>query len=326
VRVLKSFLAAVALAALGSGGATAQEWPARPVTMVVPFAAGGPVDVLGRVLQSHLGEALGQPVIVENAPGAGGTTGALRVARAAPDSHLFLLGSVGTHAIGQSMHRKPAYHALADFQPVMLVADAPLVLLVRRDLAASNLGEFIAYARAHQAAMQYGSAGAGTSTHVGCVLLNQSIGADIVHVPYRGGGPALQDLIAGRIDYLCNYVSISLSVARSGQGKVLATLARTRASAFPDVPTADEQGLKDFDVSAWNAIFLPKSAPPAVVAKLHAAASQALDRPALRARLEDLGLIAAAPERRSPEYLHRFVEAEIAKWAGPVKASGIVED
>jgi tripartite-type tricarboxylate transporter receptor subunit TctC len=208
----------------------------------------------------------------------------------------------------------------------MLVADAPLVLLVRRDLPANNLEGFITYARAHPAAMQYGSAGAGTSTHVGCVLLNQSIGVDVMHVPYRGGGPALQDLIAGRIDYLCNYVSISLPAVKGGHGKVLATLARTRASAFPDVPTADEQGLKDFDISAWNALFLPKSAPPAIVAKLHAAASQAIDRPALRARLEDLGLIAAAPERRSPEYLRRFVEAEIAKWAGPVKASGIVED
>jgi hypothetical protein len=162
------------------------------------------------------------------------------------------------------------------------VADAPLVLLVRKDLPAKNLQEFIAYAKANQAKMQHGSGGTGTSSHVGCVLLNQTIGAKIVHVPYRGGGPALQDLIGGRIDFICNYISTALPAVKNGQARVLAVLGGTRASAFPDVPTADEQGLKDFDISAWNALFMPKSTPPEIVARSNAAVSKALDNPALR--------------------------------------------
>jgi len=331
MRDLKPILAAAALAATGlaalaCGAAFAQDWPSRPVTMVVPFAAGGPIDTLARILQPALGETLGQQVIVEHAPGGGGMVGSLRVSQAAADSHTFVLGSIGTHAISQSMHKKPSYNAASDFQPVILVADAPLVLLVRKDLPANNLREFIAYAKANQDKMQHGSGGTGTSSHIGCVLMNQTIGAKIVHVPYRGGGPAMQDLIAGRIDYICNYISTALPVTHSGQAKVLAMLAGARASAFPDVPTAHEQGLKDFDISAWNAIFLPKSATPAMVAKLNAAIGKALDHPTLRKRFDDNGLIAAAPARRSPEYLRQYVVSETAKWAAPVKASGIQVD
>jgi tripartite-type tricarboxylate transporter receptor subunit TctC len=323
---LKPVIAAAALAALVCSPVVAQDWPARPVTMVVPFAAGGPIDTLARVLQPTLAETLGQQIIVEHAPGGGGTVGALRVSQAAADSHTFVLGSIGTHAISQSLHKKPSYNAAADFQPVSLVADAPLMLLVRKDLPAKNLQEFIAYARANQDKMQHGSGGTGTSSHIGCVLMNQTIGAKIIHVPYRGGGPAMQDLIAGRIDYICNYISTALPVVQAGQAKVLATLAGARAAAFPDVPTAHEQGLKDFDVSAWNAIFMPKSATPAMVAKLNAAIGKALDDPLLRKRLDDVGLIGAAASRRSPEYLRQYVVSETAKWAEPVKASGLQID
>ncbi len=221
--------------------ASAQEWPTRPLTMVVPFAAGGPIDTLGRVLQQPLSEALGQQIIIENVPGGGGMTGSMRVANAEVDSHTFVLGSIGTHSIGQSMHKKPLYDAATAFQPVILVADAPLVLIVRKDLPAKDFKEFAAYTKANQAKMQFGSGGTGTSSHIGCVLLNQTIGATVVHVPYRGGGPALQDLIAGRIDYICNYVSTAVPAVASGQARVLATLAGERSTAFPDVPTADQQ-------------------------------------------------------------------------------------
>jgi tripartite-type tricarboxylate transporter receptor subunit TctC len=330
MRKISTILTGVALAAFASNAdvtsASAQDWPTRPVTMVVPFAAGGPIDTLGRLLQPYLNEALGQQVIIENQPGGGGMVGSLRVSQAAADSHMFVLGSIGTHAISQSMHKKPSYNSVTDFQPVTLVADAPLVLLVRKDLPANNLKEFIAYAKENQAKMQHGSGGTGTSSHVGCVLLNQTIGAKIVHVPYRGGGPAMQDLVGGRIDYICNYISTALATVKNGQTKVLATLAGERASAFPDVPTADEQGLKNFDISAWNAMFMPKSTPPEIVAKLNAAVSKALDNPALKKRLDDIGLIPAAPARRGPAYLKSYVTAEVKKWAEPVKGGGIAVD
>jgi tripartite-type tricarboxylate transporter receptor subunit TctC len=325
-RKLLPFVAALAAFAVFAPCAEAQDWPNRPLTMVVPFAAGGPMDSLARILQPTLGETLGQPIIVENVPGGGGMTGSLRVSQASADSHMFVLASIGTHAIGYSMHSKPPYHPANDFAPVAFVADAPLLLMVKKDLAPNNLAEFIAYARANHDKMTFSSGGTGTSSHISCVMLNQIIGVDVTHVPYRGGGPAFADLIAGRIDYICNYVSIGAAAVKQGQVKAIAMLARERTPLLPDLRTADEQGLKDFDVSAWNAILLPKSATPEMVLKFNAAVSKALDNAALRGRFEALGLIAAAPHRRSPEYLRQFINAEVEKWAKPVKASGLKVD
>ncbi|MCX7310665.1 MAG: tripartite tricarboxylate transporter substrate binding protein [Alphaproteobacteria bacterium] len=322
----RKLLSVGAAFAIFATSAAAQDWPTRPVTMVVPFAAGGPMDSLARILQPALGETLGQPIIIENVPGGGGMTGSLRVSQAAADSHMFVLASIGTHAIGHSMHAKPPYHPANDFQPVIFVADAPLLLMTRKDLPPDNLAAFIAYAKANHDKMTFSSGGTGTSSHISCVMLNQMMGVDVTHVPYRGGGPAFADVIAGRIDYICNYVSIGVAAAKQGQVKPIAMLARERTPLLPDLPTADEQGLKDFDVSAWNAILLPKSATPEMVAKLNKAVSQALDRPASRSRLDALGLIAAAPNRRSPQYLRTFINAEIEKCAKPVKASGLKVD
>jgi tripartite-type tricarboxylate transporter receptor subunit TctC len=325
MRHCKLICLAAAFAALASS-VHAQDWPSRPMTMVVPFAAGGPMDTLARILQPTLGETLGQQIIIENVPGGGGMTGSLRVSQAPVDSHMFVLASIGTHAIGYSMHSKPQYHPASDFQPVSFVADAPLMLMVKKDLPPNSLNEFIAYAKANHAKMTFSSGGTGTSSHVSCVMLNQLMGVDVTHVPYRGGGPAFADLIAGRIDYICNYVSIGAAAVNQGQVKAIAMLARERTPLLPELRTADEQGLKDFDVSAWNAILLPKSATPEMVAKLNKAVSQALDKPALRERFDAIGLIAATPERRSPEYLRGFINAEIEKWAKPVKASGLQVD
>ena len=258
--VRKSLTAAAALAMLGiSGAAQAQDWPTRPVTMVIAFAPGGPLDTLARNLQPYLGEALGQQVVIENVPGGGGTVGSLRVSNAAADSHMFTLGSIGTHAIGQSMHKKPPYNAVTDFAPVMLVADAPQVVLARKDLPANNLKEFAIYAKANQDKMQHGSGGAGTSSHIGCVLMNQVLGVQITHVPYRGGGPAMQDLLAGRIDFICNYVSTALSSHRAETAKVIVALNGKRMPTLPGRPTAEEQGFKGLEISAWNAIYMPKA-------------------------------------------------------------------
>jgi tripartite-type tricarboxylate transporter receptor subunit TctC len=316
-------LAAIPL--LTSTFAAAQDWPTRPLTMVVPFSAGGPVDVLGRILQPHLSEVLGQQVIIENVTGAGGMIGSLRVAQST-DNNQFVLGSIGTHALNQSLYKKPLYNVTHDFAPVILIAEAPLVLIVRKDLPAANLKEFTAYAKAHHDKMQFGSGGTGTSAHVGCVLLNQAIGVEVTHVPYRGGGPAMQDLIAGRVDYVCNYVSTALPATQSQSAKVIATLARARTPAFPTIATAGEQGLTDFDVSAWNAIYMPKTTPPEIVEKLNAAVSRVLDTPAVRKRLGDIGLIVTTPDRRSPAYLAKFTANEINRWAVPIKASGVTAE
>jgi tripartite-type tricarboxylate transporter receptor subunit TctC len=294
--------------------------------MVVPFAAGGPVDVLGRILAQHLGEVAGKQVVVENVTGAGGMSGSLRVAQGEADGHLFVLGSIGTHALNQTLYKKPLYNAATDFAPVALVADVPLVLITSKDFPADDLPSFVAYAKANHSKMQYGSGGTGTSAHIGCVLLNQAMGVDVTHIPYRGGGPAMGDLLAGRIDYLCNIASTAVPVIENKSVKALATLSRERTPVLPDLATAHEQGLRNFDAYTWNAVFLPKASPAAIVGKLNAALVQVMNRPAFQDRLQKLGLMVVAPERRSPDYLRQFVESEIDKWAAPIKASGAREE
>src|SRR5882724_8894258 len=207
-----------------TGSASAQNYPTRPITMVIPFAAGGPTDVLGRVMAAKMSEPLGQQVIVENVTGAGGQTGSKRVADAAPDGYNFLIGTVGTHAQSQSLYKKPLYNSQTDFTPVGLIAQVPIALIARKDLPVKDFKEFVAYAKANQAKMQFGSAGAGSATHLGCVLLNYMIGVNITHVPYRGTGPAMQDLIGGRIDYICEVVTTVKSQLDGGTIKGLAML------------------------------------------------------------------------------------------------------
>jgi tripartite-type tricarboxylate transporter receptor subunit TctC len=303
--------------------ASAQTWPTRPVSMVIPFAAGGPTDVLGRVMAQRMTEILGQQVVVENVGGAGGMIGVQRVARADPDGYQFVLGTVGTHAQNQTLYKKPLYNAATDFLPVALIAEVPLILITRKDFPAANLQEFIAYAKQNQAKMTYGSAGAGSATHLGCVLLDSAIGTKIQHVPYRGTGPAMQDLAAGRIDFLCEIVTTALPQIQGNAVKALATLTKARSSVLPDLPTADEQGLTGFEAYTWNAFFLPKGTPEPIAKRLHDATVEAMDSAAVKERLSGLGASLVAPERRSPEYLAKFVQSEIEKWAAPIKASGV---
>jgi tripartite-type tricarboxylate transporter receptor subunit TctC len=313
---------AFGLLALRAPARAQESWPSRPLTMVVPFAAGGPVDLLGRIVGPYLGAQLGTPVVIENFPGAGGMPGSQRVARANPDGYTFLLGSIGTHALNQSLYKHPLYDAATDFAPVALIAQVPLVLIARQDFPARDLKQFIAYAKAQQSHLQYGSAGAGTSTHIGCVLLDQVIGIDVVHVPYRGGEAALLDLIGGRIDYMCSILSTAAQPIRNKAVNAIAMLSRARSPVMPELPTAHEQGLRDFDIYSWNAVFLPKATPPEIVGKLNAALSKVMDNPAVRGKLEDLGLSVVPANERSPTYLADFVRREIDKWAAPIRASG----
>jgi tripartite-type tricarboxylate transporter receptor subunit TctC len=323
--VKSAILLMVAFGAALVGQAAAQDWPNRPLTMVVPFAAGGGTDVLGRIVGRRLSEVLGQQVIIENVGGAGGMVGSARVAKAAPDGYQFVLGS-RADAINQTLYKSPLYNFTTDLAPVVLIADQPTVLVGRKDLPVDDLPAFITYARQNQKTMQFGSAGAGSTGHVDCALLNATIGVDVAHVPYRGGGPAMQDLIAGRIDYFC---TLSGTVASQIEGKLvkpIAILSRDRSPMLPDLATAHEQGLKDFEASTWFGFFFPKRTPETIIRKLHDATVATIDTPAVVERLKEVGATPVAPERRSPDYLRTFAASEIAKNAAPIKAAGIAID
>ena len=319
-------IAAVGALVAATAPAAAQDWPTRPLTMVVPFAAGGAFDVMGRVFTPRMSESLGQQVIVENIGAAAGIVGTRRVAKAVPDGYTFLLGSVGTHAYNPTLYKKLPYNAATDFAPVALFAEQPMVLITRKDFPASNLQEFIAYAKANGAKLQYGSAGVGSTTHLGCALLNAATGINTTHVPYRGGGPAMLDLIAGQVHYMCSNSASALPQIASNTLKGIALLARGRSSLLPSLATAHEQGLVDFEAITWNAFFLPKGTPAPIIKKLNDAVVEAMSTPTVGSRMQELGVDLVAPERRSPEYLQKFVESEIAKWAVPIKAAGVIMD
>jgi tripartite-type tricarboxylate transporter receptor subunit TctC len=314
--------AALTLAALATTAA-AQDWPARPISMVVPFAAGSASDIVGRILAARLSGVLGQQVIVENVGGAGGMTGVARVAKATPDGYQFVLGGLDTFAQNQSLYRNPLYNSAADFSAVALAVEQPLVLLVRNDLPASNLNDFIAYAKANQARMQYGSAGTGSTSHLACVQLNLAIAVNVTHLPYRGSAQAMQDLIGGRIDYICALAAAAMPQMGSHTMKAIAIMTRNRSPILPDLGSADEQGLIGFDSYSWFGFFLPRSTPAAIVRNLHAAVVTTLDTPQVQERLRGIGVTVVAPERRSPEYLAHFLTGEIEKWAAIIRSNGI---
>jgi tripartite-type tricarboxylate transporter receptor subunit TctC len=318
--------AAVALFLLIAVPAQAQDWPTRPVTMVVPFAPGGVYDTFGRVYAASFSEILHQQVVVENVPGAGGMTGAARIARAEPDGYAFLFGGESPNSQSPLVNKAPLYDPASDFAAVALMAIQPLILVARSGIPGGNLPDFLGYAKANQSKMQYGSPGTGTGSHLACALLGLKAGIQVTHVPYRGLGPAMQDLLAGRIDYLCPTITTAISQIEAHQVQATAVLGRDRSASLPGVATAQEQGLKDFEVYSWNAIFLPKATPAPVVAKLNAAAVTAMDQPAVQNRLRDLGGSAPPPEHRSPQYLQGFVTSELKKWSDVVKAAGITAE
>jgi tripartite-type tricarboxylate transporter receptor subunit TctC len=316
----------VAVSAATLSPAWAQTYPSRPITMILPFAAGGPTDVLGRMVGQRMGEVLGQQIIIENVGGAGGMTGGLRVAQAPADGYTIELGTVGTHAQNQTLYKRPLYNASADFTPVALIAEIPTVLIVRKDMPVNDLKEFVAYAKKNQDKMSYGSAGTGSATHLACIVLDAAMGTHITHVPYRGTGPAMGDLQAGRIDYLCDIVTTAKAQIDGGTVKAIALMNNVRSPALPEVPTALEQGVPGVEAYTWNAIFLPKNAPEAIVKRVNDATLAAMKSPLVKERLEGLGAEIVAENRATPEYLRNFVKTEIEKWAGPIKASGAMAD
>jgi tripartite-type tricarboxylate transporter receptor subunit TctC len=316
----------VATVALVAGQAYADDWPSRPITLIVPFSAGGGVDLSARIQAQRMGELLGQPIVVENVGAAAGMAGSARVAKADPDGYTMLIGNSGTHAYNQSLYKTPLYNSVTDFAPVGLATESPRILIARKDLPAANLQDFVAYVKANQSRMQFGSAGVGSGTHLPCVLLNMAMGVNVTHVPYRGEGPVQQDLIGGRIDYMCSTIQTGAALTKQGTVNGIAVMSAHRVKIIPDLATTSEQGVPGVEASVWNAFFLPPGTPQPIVQKLNKAMSDTLDDPAIRTRLEDLGLEIATPERRTADYLAKFLVAEVERWGKVVRAAGISVD
>lgn len=324
---MASSIAALAfVCALESRPLHAQQWPSRPITLVVPFSPGGGIDASARLQALHMSELLGQPIIVENIGAAAGMAGGQRVANAPPDGYTFLIGNTGTHAYNQTLYKKPLYNSATDFQPVGLMTESPRILVARKDLPVNGLQEFVAYAKANQAKMQYGSAGVGSGTHLPCALFNLTLGLDITHIPYRGAGPVMTDLIGGRIDYMCDTIQTGAAQAKAGTVKGIAVMSDKRVPIIPNLATTGEQGVPGVEATVWNAFFLPKGTPEPIVRKLNKAMSDTLDDPVIRKRLEDLGLEIVPPERRTPAYLAGFLNEEIVRWGKAIRAAGISAD
>jgi tripartite-type tricarboxylate transporter receptor subunit TctC len=306
--------------------AQAQDYPTRPITLIVPFAAGGGLDVSVRIQAQRMSELLGQTIVTENIGAAGGTVGSLRVAKAAPDGYTFLIGNSGTHAYSQTLYKKQPYNAATDFDAVGMMTESPRALIARKNLPANNLQEFIKYLKTNEKTAQFGSAGVGAGTHIPCVLLNSAIGVDITHIPYRGEAPVVQDLIGGRIDYMCATIQSGAALINQGQVKGIAVLSETRVPIAPEIPTSGEQGLPGVESSVWNAFFVPKGTPAPIVRRLNKAMSDTLDDANIHKRLEELGLVIVPHERRTPEYLAKFLPTDIARWGKVIQAAGISAD
>jgi len=306
-----------------TGPTSAQTWPTRPVTVVVPFAAGSSTDTAARILAVGMSEVLGQQIVVENVGGAAGMTGTLRVARAAPDGYQLLFGTVDTLAIAPALQKQPPYDTIKDFTPAGMVVEQPIVLIVREDLPVKTLAEFATYAKANQAKMQFGSAGVGSGSHFACAKLNAALGIDTVHVPYRSSALAAQDLIGGRLDYLCALGATARQPIESGKAKAIALLTADRSPLFPELTTSKEQGVAGVDSYFWSAFLFPKDTADTIVQRLADASNQTLNRPATVEQLRRAGIEPVAAARRSPAYQRDFTVSEIKTWSDQVKASGL---
>ena len=311
----------VALASLGTlaAPAEAQTYPTRSITMIVPFAAGGPTDVVARIVTAHMAQTLGQGIIIENVVGAGGTTATTRAARAANDGYTLITGHMGTHAASVPLYPNLAYHPEKDFEPVALLAGTPILILARKDFPPKDLKEFVAYVKANSEKVNAAHAGVGSVSHVSCQLLNSILDVKPVGVPFNGTGPAMNALVGGQVDYMCDQIVNAVPQINAGTIKAYAIATPERNPSLPNVPTTAEAGLPAFQAQAWNAIFAPKGTPAAVIARLNAAASKALDDEGVRKRLLDLGSVIPASADRTPEALAALVKNEIAKWTPVLK-------
>jgi tripartite-type tricarboxylate transporter receptor subunit TctC len=312
-------LAAIASLGTMAAHAQAQAYPTRSITMIVPFAAGGPTDVISRIVTGHMAQTLGQSIIVENVVGAGGTTATSRAARAANDGYTLITGHMGTHAAAVPLYPNLAYHPEKDFEPVALLAGTPILILARKDFPPKDLKEFVTYVKANVDKVNAAHAGVGSVSHVSCQLLNSILDIKPTGVPFNGTGPAMNALVGGQVDYMCDQIVNAVPQINGGTIKAYAVATAERNPSLPDVPTTAEAGLPAFQAQAWNAIFAPKGTPAPVIARLNAAAVKALDDEGVRKRLLDLGSVIPAAADRTPQALAALVKSEIAKWTPVLK-------
>jgi putative tricarboxylic transport membrane protein len=317
-------LAGGCLAALASmcafvAPANAQTYPTRSITMIVPFAAGGPTDVVARIVTGHMAQTLGQSIIIENVVGAGGTTATTRAARAANDGYTLVTGHMGTHAASVPLYPNLAYHPEKDFEPIALLAGTPILILARKDFPPKDLNEFIAYVKANSEKVNAAHAGVGSVSHVSCQLLNAILDIKPTGVPFNGTGPAMNALVGGQVDYMCDQIVNAVPQVNAGTIRAYAVATPERNPSLPNVPTTTEAGLPAFQAQAWNAVFAPKGTPAPVIARLNAATVKALDDEGVRKRLLDLGSVIPAAADRTPEALAALVKSEIAKWTPVLK-------
>ncbi|MBX9992785.1 tripartite tricarboxylate transporter substrate-binding protein [Phreatobacter oligotrophus] len=318
-------LIAATAAALVAGAmpAAAQTYPARPITMIIPFAAGGPTDVVARIVAEAMSKNLGQTIVIENVAGAGGTTGSTRLTQAAPDGYSIMIGHTGTHAASVALYPNLRYNPVSDFAPIGLVNTNAILITAKKALPANNLAEFVAWLKANERTANNAHAGIGSVSHTTCLLLHAILGVKPQSVPYRGTGPAMNDLVAGQVDYLCDQVVNVAPQVRAGTIKAFAVAQPQRNAALPDIPTTAEAGLPNYQVVVWNAMLAPKGTPEAIVTRLNQALVAALNDDGVKARLAELGADLPTGNLATPAGLRAFLEAEIAKWTPVIKEAGV---
>jgi tripartite-type tricarboxylate transporter receptor subunit TctC len=320
--IMKTTVVLLAAVAMLFAGAALAAYPERPLTMIVPFAAGGPTDVVARIVGEHMSRTIGQQIVVENVAGAGGTTGITRGFQSAPDGYTIMMGHMGTHGAAPALYPNLKYNPTKDFEPIGMAAGTPILIVAKKDFPAKDLKEFIAYAKANGSKLNEAHAGVGSVSYTTCSLLNSILGITPNRVAYRGTGPSLNDLVAGQVDYMCDQIVNLTPQIQAGTIKAYGIATAQRNPALPNVPTTKEAGLPEFQVSAWNAIFAPKGTPKEVVTKLNDALVKALDDPTTRKRLADLG--GDIPDRagRSPDALSKLVQSEVTRWGNVFKSIG----
>jgi tripartite-type tricarboxylate transporter receptor subunit TctC len=322
---LAGLLAGAAMLAGSAGLALAQDYPARPITLIVPFAAGGPTDVIARIVGDHMSKTLGQQLVVENVVGAGGTTASTRAMRATNDGYTIIMGHMGTHAASVALYPNLAYHPAKDFEPIGMAAGTPVLILAKKDFPAKDLNEFVTYVKGNVDKLNMAHAGVGSVSFTTCLLLNSIMGVKPVSVPFQGTGPAMNALVGGQVDYMCDQIVNAVPQIKGGTIKSYGIGTAERNPALPDLPTTKEAGLPEFQASAWNALFAPKGTPKPVLDKLSAALDKALDDEATRKRLLDLGSDIPGKDRRGPAALTKLVNSEIDRWSPVIKASGVTQ-
>ncbi|HEX2135394.1 MAG TPA: tripartite tricarboxylate transporter substrate binding protein BugD [Microvirga sp.] len=320
-RTFRQFLILLLLV-IGSSFAHAQDYPSRVITMIVPFPPGGSTDVLGRVLAETMGESLGQQIIVQNSGGAGGTIGAGQAARSAGDGYTIFFHNMA-HATAPALYQRLAYDPIADFEPIGLVADVPMILVGRKDFPAEDLATMISYAKANKEEINFAHAGVGSTSHLCSILFMSKIGTELASVPYRGTGPALNDVLGGQVDFICDQPVSTMGFIKAGTIKPYAVATKSRIAPLPEVPTFEEAGLPGFELSVWHGLYAPKGTPAAVVEELGAALQEALNDPSLKQRFAELGAEPVTQDRATPTALDAHLKAEIARWQPIIETAGV---